>query len=207
MRVRHTYREHATTIQLLWFLLALKARGSPALVVKRFETNDDPSGEEARMKLEIIYGGNQMDERRAQLLALEGRLRDIRYDNVILIRDFLVRLDTIRAEFYPLGMPRTDETKRAAFFFGIKDTLPHIFVQLSTRPGTDHDEVKWSIIASSTYLGTDTEGNEYSIILQSQARGNARRKTKLGTDQCAYRLKRNHRWWECRKYLSRKLLV
>ena len=68
--VRRRYAEHTTKIQSLWFPLAQATRGSAALVVMRFEHNGNPNGREAWIELERIYGGKEIDERPAQILAL-----------------------------------------------------------------------------------------------------------------------------------------
>ena len=91
--VRRRNQERSTKIQSLWFLLAQATRGSAALVVKRFEHNGQLDGREAWIELERIYGGKEIDERPAQILALDGKLREARCSSVSDIPDFIVRLE------------------------------------------------------------------------------------------------------------------
>lgn len=63
--------------------------------MKRFEDNGLPNGREAWIELERIYGGNEMEQRPAQLLDLGGKLRETRCNDVNNIPDFLLRLHGI----------------------------------------------------------------------------------------------------------------
>lgn len=83
---------------------------------RTFEDSGQPKGGEVRMEPEKIYGRNQMDERLAQLLALEVKSRVGMCDVGRDISDFLVRLDRIWAGFNSLGCPTTDGRR-----------VPHLF--------------------------------------------------------------------------------
>lgn len=65
-----------------------------------------------------------------QLLALEGRLRDIRYNFVEKSSSFLVRLDGIWSEFKTLVKIKPQATRITTVLTGIKDALPSIFETL-----------------------------------------------------------------------------
>lgn len=65
-------RHHEGTITVA-FLGTSNKGGQRLLVVKHFENNGHPDGRGARMGLERIHGRREVDERPAQLLALEGK--------------------------------------------------------------------------------------------------------------------------------------
>ena len=200
---RRAYETHQRNTQSLWFLLAQATRGSASAIVARCEHSGNPDGREAWQELEQMYGGRAQDERPVQLLTLERRLRDLQCNSAEESGDFIVKLDTIWGEFEALGNAKADETKRAALLLGIKEALPQVFIQLTTQPGMTYDELKRAVVASSTYLTSDFERRDEAVAFQSRTDGN---KAGMGLDrnQCAYCLKRNHRWRECRSYLSGK---
>ena len=74
----------------------------------------------------------------------------------------------------------------------------------------DYDGLKRAVIYSSTYLSTDHERRTESMALHANQGkfSNSRKESKTGTglerNQCAYCLKKNPRWRECRSYLTRK---
>ena len=57
----------------------------------------------------------------------------------------MVKLDTIWGEFEALGNAKAEETKRTALILVIKETLPQVFIQLTTQPNIVYHEL-------STYL-------------------------------------------------------
>jgi hypothetical protein len=60
--------------QELWFLLAQATKGAAAMLVMRYE-EPLPAGRDAWLELERVYGGRAEDEKAAQLLQLEAKLR------------------------------------------------------------------------------------------------------------------------------------
>ena len=85
---------------------------------------------------------------------------------------------------------------------GIKESLPQVFVQLTTQPGMTYEELKRAIKASSSYLTSELERRQEAMAFQ--ATDSHRSAPKLDSNQCAYCLKRNHRWRQCRRYISGK---
>lgn len=62
-----------------------------------------------------------------QLLALDGRLRDIVGNSAEESSTFLGKLDGIWNEFETLGEIKPRRTKKAALLLGIEEGLPSIF--------------------------------------------------------------------------------
>ena len=137
-------------------------------------------------------------------MALDGKLREARCLSISHIPDFIVKLDGMWVEFESLGDPRSDYVQKAAILFGIRDALPNLFDQLASRRGIDYNEIKRSLIPSNAYSEAGAGRSEESNILQSRAGESVRRCSKAWADQCVYRLKKNHRWRECRRYSSGK---
>lgn len=81
-----------------------------------------------------------MDERPGEPLALEGKSCVVGYDDVSDILDFILKLDVIQAKVGYLASTRTEEAETATLLFDVKDTFPHIFVQLSARPRMVYDK-------------------------------------------------------------------
>lgn len=73
-----------------------------------FENNEHPNGKEAWIELEHVYGGKEIIERPAQILALDGRVGEARCSGASHTPDFIVKLDGMWMEFEALGDPRSD---------------------------------------------------------------------------------------------------
>lgn len=134
----------------------------------------------------------EVDERPAQILALDGRLREARCNSVSDIADFIFTVGGTWMELGSLGDPRSHHVKRAASIIGIRDALPHHFTQLTLRLGIDYIELKRCLTFSNAYSEGGAGSSEESMIPQTQARESARAGAKLGAEQCAYYLKKNH---------------
>lgn len=76
---------------------------------------------------EDSHGAREINERPAQILALDGKLRETRCSGVSHTSDFLVRLESMQVELQLLGHSRSDEVEKAASHFGNRDALPHLF--------------------------------------------------------------------------------
>ena len=114
-----------------------------------------------------------------------------------------MKLAIIWGEFEVLRNAKAEETKRAARRLEIKEALPQAFIQLTTQPGMTYDELKRAVAASSTYLTSDMERRDEAVAFQSRT-GGTKAVTGLDSNQCAYYVKRGHRWRECQTYLSGK---
>ena len=79
-----------------------------------------------------MYGGREADERPVQLMTLEGKLRDMRCNSPEESSEFIVKLDKIWEEVEELGNAKAKSTRRASLLLGIKESLPQVFVQLTT---------------------------------------------------------------------------
>ena len=95
-----------------------------------------------------------------------------------------MKLDRIWAEFEELGDAKAEATRRASLSLGIKESLPQIFVQLTTQPGMTYEELKSAIKASSSYLTSELERRQEAMAFQ--ATDSHRSASKLDSNQCAY---------------------
>lgn len=91
----------------------------------------------------------EMDKRPIQILALDGKIRETRCSGISDIPDFLVRLDWMWAEFESLGDPRSDYLRRAPLLSNIGDASPNLLDQLTSRPASDYNDIRWSTIPSN----------------------------------------------------------
>lgn len=105
-------------------------------MVKRFGHNGHPSGRKAWVELERMYGGKYIDERPAQILAHDGKIRAARRSSLPDIPDFIARLNRMWLGFEPLGDPRSACEERAALRFRSRDTLRHVSISLRQNQGS-----------------------------------------------------------------------
>lgn len=74
----------------------------------------------------------------------------------------------------PLSDPRSDNVKRAAIRFGIRDALPHLSSQLISRAITDYKNLKQFLVSSNAYSEAGVGHSEEPMILQTQDGESAR---------------------------------
>lgn len=149
-------------------------------------------------ELKRIYGRRAQDEWHVQLLAFERRLKDLQCNSAEESRDFIVKLNTIWGECEALGDTKAYETKRAAFLLGDQGGA-------TSSVYSAYNPARY-VVMSSTCLTSDFERCDESVAFQSRTDG-TKAGMRLDDNQCAYCLKRNHRWRDCRLYLSGKRLA
>jgi hypothetical protein len=127
----------------------------------------------------------------------------------------LIKMEQLWSDLETLGEVKSKSAKRAALLEAIREPYPHLFAQLAIQANLDYELLKRSIISAASFekfeshekqssLAMHADGRKpkhtaYSAPRQQQQRNSS---TKLQADQCAFCLKNNHRWRECRHYLN-----
>ncbi len=195
--------------QELWFLLAQATKGAAAMLVMRFE-EPTPDGRSAWLELERVYGGRAEDERAAQLLKLEAKARRLTCESAGGLQQMLIQMEQLWSDLETLGEIKSKSAKRATLLEAIRESYPHLFAQLAIQSNLDYEMLKRAIISAASFEQFESEEKQSSLALNAQGRKQAPTRssrasnasTRLQADQCAFCLKRGHRWRECRNYLS-----
>jgi len=207
------YKEFEKKNQELWFLLAQTTKGAAAMLVMRFEL-PNPNGRDAWLELERVYGGRAEDEKAAQLLQLEAKLRRLTCETAGGLQQMLIQMEQLWSDLELLGEVKSKAAKRAALLEAIREPYPHLFAQLAIQGNLDYEMLKRSIISAASFERVENQERQSTLAMHADGRktnikagriARAQQNTstpKLQPDQCAFCLKRNHKWRECRHYLN-----
>lgn len=128
----------------------------------------------------------------------------------------LMQMEQLWSDLETLGEVKSKSAKRATLLEAIRESYPHLFAQLATQSNLDYEMLKRSIIAAASFETFENQEKQLTLAMSAiggrlkQATNHASRashqssspSTKLQPDQCAFCLKKNHRWRECRHYLN-----
>ena len=197
--------EYTKKNQELWFLLAQATKGAAAIVVMRFE-EPMPNGRGAWLELEKVYGGRAADERSAQLLKLEAKARRLTCESAGGLQQLLIQMEQLWADLAVLGEQKSESAKRATLLEAIRESYPSLFAQFAIQPDMEYDKIRRAVISAASFEQVDTEAKQQSLAFNVKARSNtngsgSKGSQKLQPDQCAFCLKKGHKWKQCYSYL------
>ena len=130
---------------------------SSTVIVGRCNHGRNTDAREAWLELEGMYGERAPGEQSVHLLALERRLQYLQRNSAEDFADLVVKLDTILGEFEALANVKAEKTKRASLLRGIKEALPHVFIQLTTQACMTYNELELAVMASTCLTLLETE--------------------------------------------------